>query len=206
MPLKWTIRTRAGDPNAQWSTGGVGDLAQAVLQAPAAVDDADAAARILSDGLDEIVQGLRTRTRRALSQALDLPAAKPVVDHNANGWFVPAKRGMLVVATAMLFHHRVQDHLPALRPAGYDGSWPPDSPEVCVNNPSTHWAFRKAWEGILAVDYRPVFETGRKALDALPSHPEMALMMRRLADTVGLYPTGSLACVMTCWVASFIAS
>ena len=186
LPLKWTIRTRAGDPNAQWSTGGVGDLAQAVLQAPAAVDDADAAARILSDGLDEIVQGLRTRTRRALSQALDLPAAKPVVDHNANGWFVPAKRGMLVVATAMLFHHRVQDHLPALRPAGYDGSWPPDSPEVCVNNPSTHWAFRQAWEGILAVDYRPVFETGRKALDALPSHPETALLMRRLADIVAI--------------------
>ncbi len=184
--LRWTLRTVAGSPNAQWYSGGVAELARAVLQSPAAVDDADAAARILSRGLDEVVQGLDTPTRRALARALDLPAGKPVVDHSANGWFVPAKRGMLVVATAMLFHHRVQSHLPALRPSGYNGPWPPYSPDDCINNESTLWAFSRAWEGILAVDYRPVFETGRKALGALPSHPQSALMIKNLAIDVGI--------------------
>ena len=184
LPLKWTIRTKAGDPDAQWSTGSIDELGQAVLQAPAAVDDADAAARILSDGLDEMVQRLRTPTRRSLAQALDLPAGKPVVDHSSNGWFVPAKRGMLVVATAMLFHNRVQNYLPPLRPFGYEGHWPPDNPAFCANSDAPIHAFNEAWRGILAVDYKPVFETGRTALAALSSDPDTALAVRSLADTV----------------------
>ena len=122
-----------------------------------------------------------------MSQALDLPAAKPVVDHNANGlvrslpsaecWW--SQRPCFFTTgcrTICPRYARPDTTAPGLR----------TPPKFASPNPSTLWAFRQAWEGILAVDYRPVFEIGRKALDALPSHPEMALMMRRLADIVAI--------------------
>ena len=183
-PLRWTLRTKAGDPAAQWSTGSVAQLAQTLRQVPNVLDDADVAARLLSDGLDSVVQRLKTPTRRALARALDLPAAKSKGGHDANGWFVAAKRGMLVVATAMLFHHRVQNHLPRECPDNHAGPWPPANPAACANSDAPIQAFSEAWRGILAVDYRPVFETGRAALEALSSDPDTALAVRSLADTV----------------------
>ena len=100
------------------------------------------------------------------------------------GTFVAAKRGMLVVATAMLFHHRVQDHLPLLCPPGYDGPWPPASAGQCAESGAPISAFREAWQGILAVDYRPVFETGRVALGALSADPDSGQAIGRLAEVV----------------------
>ena len=116
VPLRWTLRTKAGEPDAQWSTGSVVELAQTLLQVPNVLDDADVAAKLLSDGLDLMVQRLKVPTRRTLARVLDLPPAKTKSGSPNNGWFVPAKRGMLVVATAMLFHHRVHEHLPILPP------------------------------------------------------------------------------------------
>ena len=63
---------------------------------------------------------------RSLAGALDLPANKPGTGEKGNtgeGYRVAAKRGLLVLATAMLFHHRLQGHLPVLRPVGYDGGF-----------------------------------------------------------------------------------
>ena len=44
-------------------------------------------------------------------------------------------------------------------------------------------AFREAWRGILAVDYRPVFETGRTALAALSAEPDTGQAVAGLADS-----------------------
>ena len=130
--LTWTLRVKPGEPAKEWSTGSVGQLAQAVLQAPRSLSGADVAAQLLSDGLDTVVQRLKTPVRRALAQALDLPATKPGGKQQSDGYFVAAKRGMLVVATAMLFHHRVQEHLPVERPDNFDGPWPPASAVACA--------------------------------------------------------------------------
>ena len=108
-------------------------------------------------GHDAVVQRLKTPVRQALARALDLPATKPGGGEQSDGYFVAVKRGLLVVATAMLFHHRVQGHLPMQRPDGYDGDWPPASATGCAGQSSLINAFREAWRGILAVDYRPVF-------------------------------------------------
>ena len=89
---------------------------------------------------------------------------------------------MLVVATAMLFHHRLQGHLPAERPDGYDGDWPPASATGCAEQSAPINAFRAAWSGILAVDYRPVFETGRAALGALSADQDTGQAVRSLAE------------------------
>ena len=182
--LTWTLRLKPGEPAGEWSTGGLTQLAQAVLQAPHSLSGADVAAQWLSDGLDAAVQRLKTPVRRTLAQALDLPATKPQGGQHSDGYFVAAKRGMLVVATAMLFHHRVHQHLPAERPDGYDGEWPPASATVCAEQEAVISAFREAWRGILAVDYRPVFETGRTALSALSIDPDTAQAVSSLASVV----------------------
>ena len=182
--LTWTVRVKAGEPAGEWSTGGITQLAQAVLQAPRSLSGADIAAQMLSDGLDVVVQGMKTPVRRALARALDLPATKPGGGQQSDGYFVAAKRGMLVVATAMLFHHRVQGHLPAEPPNGYEGDWPPASATSCAEQDSVINAFREAWRGILAVDYRPVFETGRTALAELTADPDTGQGVRSLAEVV----------------------
>ena len=182
--LTWTVRVRAGEPSGDWSTGDVTQLAQAVQQAPRSLSGADVAAQLLSDGLDAVVQRLSTPLRQALAQALDLPATKPSGGEQSDGYFVAAKRGMLVVATAMLFHHRLQGHLPAEHPDGYDGDWPPARATECAEQSAPINAFREAWRGILAVDYRPVFETGRAALGALSADPDTGQAVRSLAEVV----------------------
>ena len=182
--LTWTVRVKAGEPPGKWSTGSVTQLAQAVQQAPNSLSGADVAARILSDGLDEVVGKLKTPVRRELARALDLPATKRKRGEGSDGYFVAAKRGMLVVATAMLFHHRVQGYLPAHRPDGYEGEWPPSTATECAEQDAVINAYREAWHGILAVDYRPVFETGRVALASLSADPDTGQAVRRLAEVV----------------------
>ena len=181
--LTWTLRTRAGDPVGEWAEGGVSQLAQAVQQAPRSLSGADVAAQQLSDALDTAVGRLTPAGREALAKALDLPATKG--GSAESRYQVATKRGMLVIATAMLFHHRVQTHLPAECPEGYDGSWPPLSAPACAEQDAVISAHQEAWRGILAVDYKPVFETGRTALAAIPSNPDTGQAVRALAQAVG---------------------
>ncbi len=182
--LTWTLRLKPDEPPGDWATGGVPQLAQAVRQAPGSLSGADAAAQILNDGLDVVVQGMSPAARRNLALALDLPPTKSGRGENGERYFVAAKRGMLVVATAILFHHRVQPYLPDVPPDGFDGVWPPDSASVCSEQASPISAFSEAWRGILAVDYRPVFETGRTALTALSADPDTGQAVSRLARVV----------------------
>ena len=186
--MNWTLRVKAGEPAEQWATGDAAMLARAVQQAPDSLSGADKAAQKLSDALDSAVGQLSANDHRNLAGALDLPANKPGTGEKGNtgsGYRVAAKRGLLVVATAMLFHHRLQGHLPELRPAGYEGEWPPASPAVCVEQSAAIAAFQEAWRGILAVDYRPVFLTGRAALGAISANPDNGLAVRNLAQVVG---------------------
>lgn len=181
--LTWTLRTRAGESVGAWSEGGVSQLAQAVQQTPGSLSGADVAAQQLSDALDLTVARLTPTGREALAKALDLPATKGATSAGER-YRVAAKRGMLVIATAMLFHHRVQAHLPAEQPEGYEEEWPPPSAPACAEQEEVITAHREAWRGVLAVDYKPVFETGRTALAALPADPDTGQAVRSLAATV----------------------
>ena len=187
--LLWTLRTRPDadwSPN-DWSRGGIAELCAAVKQAPAAFDDIDGAARILSQALDAAAARLTVAQRDRLARAVNLPAivAKKKGKTVSDGYFTTAKRGLLVVATAMLFHHRLHDHLPALRPTAWSGAWPPQAAAQCANDPlTTVDAFREAWAAILAVDYRPIFETALNALDALPVDTDGGQIVQTLARSV----------------------
>ena len=182
--LTWTLRLKAGEPVQGWAEGGVEQLARAVQQAPNSLSGADIAAQLLSDSLDAMVQRLKMPVRRAVALALDLPPTKASGGKQKDRYFVAAKRGMLVVATAMLFHQRVQEHLPVDPPRGYGGPWPPPTVSECALQPTPINGFREAWLSILAVDYRPVFETGRAALDALSIDLDTAQGLRNLANVV----------------------
>ncbi len=183
--LTWTLRVTAGAPEGDWSTGGIPQLAQAVQQVPRSLSGADVAAKLLSDGLDVAVQRLSGPVREALARALDLPPKKQKrTTSQSEKYAVAAKRGMLVVATAMLFHHRVQNYLPPAAPEGFDGAWPPATAVSCAEQDAPITAFREAWRGILAVDYRPVFETGRVALAALSADQDTSQAVQALAEVV----------------------
>ena len=170
--LLWAVREDA-QARAKWHAGGAGDLAAALRAVPQSAGDADSAAAALSKALDEAVSRMDEATRRTLADRLG-------IRHEDSR--KAAKRGMLVVATSMLFHHRLQGHLPAGRPAGWDGQWPPASPQTCAEGDAT--AHRAAWRAILAVDYKPVFETALAALDALPVDAGTTGMLRQLAASV----------------------
>ena len=170
--LLWAVRENV-KARADWQRGDADALADAVRAVPQAAGDADGAALVLSRALDEAVERMSAGTQRALADRLG-------IRHKDSR--KAAKRGMLVVATSMLFHHRLQGHLPAGRPAGWDGQWPPDSAQTCAAGSAvTH---RRAWEAILRVDYKPVFETAIAALDALPIDAGTTAMLRQLADSV----------------------
>ena len=186
--LTWTLRVKAGEPQGEWTEGGVAQLARAVQQAPDSLSGADVAAQKLSDALDAAVRQLGASVHQDLAKTLDLPAQYTggmAAGSIAEAYRVAAKRGLLVAATAMLFHHRLHGYLPAERPAGYDGEWPPAPAAVCAEQGAVISAFQEAWRGILEVDYRPVFDTGRAALAALAMHPNTGLAVRNLARAVG---------------------
>ena len=186
--LTWTLRVKPGEPAENWAKGDAAMLARAVQQAPDSLSGADKAAQKLSDALDAAVELLSASDRQNLARALDLPANRPGTGEEGDtrsGYRVAAKRGLLVVVTAMLFHHRLQGHLPGPRPAEYLGEWPPDSPAICADQGAVIGAFQEAWRGILAVDYRPVFQTGRAALGAISVSPNSGLAVRSLAQVVG---------------------
>ena len=191
----WAVRIRSdlgSGADARWSgPRGIPELAEAVRQAGAAVGDADRAAQILSGGLDAAVQRLSIPTRQTLAQTIDLRAEtaeekkRLPAQHRTKGYFVPAKRGMLVIATAMLFHHRVLAHLDAAPPPQWNGDWPPANPAQCAAEiEGTVSRFRRAWEAILAVDYRPVFATAIAALNAIEPHPDHAQAVHALTHTI----------------------
>ncbi len=184
--LQWTVRTSADAEwsDSDWSHGSVLDLCQAVRQAPASFDDVDGAAKILSQGLDAGAERLTKAQRRALAKVLNLPDLKTKTK-KTDGYLTAAKRGLLVVATAMLFHQRVLEHLPDKRPEQWQGEWPPKTAAACsLDRVTAIQEFDKAWEAILAVDYRPVFFAAREALAALPANIDAGHMVQALAKTV----------------------
>ena len=168
--LLWAVREDVKG-KAKWHRGDMDALAATLRVMPQAAGDADDAAARLSKALDAAVDRMSAETQQALADRLG-------IRHKDSR--KAAKRGMLVVATSMLFHHRLQGHLP--RPDNWVGDWPPPSARTCATLDAD--AHRRAWEAILRVDYKPVFETAIAALDALPIDAGTTAMLRQLADSV----------------------
>ena len=169
-----------GPADEGWVSGSLNQLASVIRLAPAQLGDPDYAADSLSDSLDTAVRKLNDTQKRMLASALDLPPSRPGRGRRTQDtrWDKAAKRALLVVATAVMFHSRLDNHLFELRPeydnrmqgspAPFTDEWPPEMAHRCVDAPAPISAFDQSWNLILALDYKPIFETARAAIQACP--------------------------------------
>ena len=187
--LLWTIR--AGDTEeTAWTSGNLDQLTSVIRLAPAQLGNPDFAAAALSNSLDAAVRRLDDGQKENLAQALDLPKQDKLNNKKVREpWNAPAKRALLVVATAVMFHSRLDVHLAGMRPESdnrlnppqpFTGDWPPTTAHRCANGPNPTGDFADAWNLILALDYKPIFETGHAALFSCPPDPAFA---GAIADT-----------------------
>ncbi len=190
--LVWAVRS-VGDGSAAWAYGDVNRLVSVIRLAPAQTGDPDAAAASLSDSLDEAVRRLSGEQKRMLAQALDLPAGKPRKGNRGAGarWDKAAKRALLVGATAVMFHSRLDSHLSGMRPdmdnrknppATFTDEWPPAMATRCAQSGDPVGAFLAAWDLILALDYKPIFATACAALHSCPAESGFADAIRTAAE------------------------
>ena len=183
----WAVRDAPGVP-PQWTAGNLEQLVSVIRLTPAQLGNPDYAAAALSSSLDEAVRRLSDTQKRLLAQTLDLPAARGGRD--GTRWNQAAKRALLVIATAVMFHSRLDSHLAGMRPdmdarssppQPFVAPWPPAMAHLCLEATDPIGAFRDAWNLILALDYKPIFETGRAAVQACPPDPAFAGAIRDTA-------------------------
>ena len=186
--LRWTVRD--GRPAAAWVGGDLEQLVSVIRLAPAQLGDPDTVAAVLSGSLDGAVLRLSETQKRLLAQALDLPPQTRNKRPARQPWDAPAKRALLVVATAAMFHSRLDVHLKDLRPEQdnrknppepFADDWPPHSARRCAESAAPIQDFRDSWNLILALDYKPIFQTGRAALGAVPPDPAFAAAVQDTA-------------------------
>ena len=199
--LMWTVRDGVED-GATWTSGDIDRLASVIRLTPAQLGNPDYAAAALSNSLDEAVRRLSEAQKRMLAHTLDLPSSKSGRGSRATvSWNHAAKRALLVVATAVMFHSRLDVHLAGLRPerdnrvgvdTPFSGDWPPNMAHRCAHSDDPISAFWDAWDLILALDYKPIFETGCAALHACPPDPAFSGAVRETASAA-LAVSGSIA-------------
>ena len=185
----WAIRSpdklQAGEAPI-WSEADAEELPRVIRLAPMQLGNPDHVAAALSDSLDVAVSYLNKTQRRFLAQRMDLPPYRT----GPARWDRAAKRALLVVATAVMFHSRLDNHLEAMRPS--DAEWPPKMAHLCADSDDPISDFSRAWNLILALDYKPIFETGRAAVQACPPDPAFTNAVRETAKAA-LAVAGNIA-------------
>ncbi len=174
LDLRWrTVYPRPLDYDEQDHAGNVSDLARHLSLLVANMGSPEAEAAKLDQALKTAITHLLNDDRRALAEALDLPTVIRGVDKSE----AAAKRGLLVVAAAAMFHARLDASftdlstrpvIDARHPDGrsYEGSWPPRRATECIAGTDPVLDLLDAWRLILAKDYRPVFQLACEALYA----------------------------------------
>ena len=195
--LVWTIRapnSRGASEDARWTEGPLGELASVIKLAPMQLGNPDLAAAGLSASLDRAVGRLSESQKREIARALDLPRSKKatrLAGQSASRWNHAAKRAMLVIATAMMFHSRLDSYRDELRPkldnrlpgrTAFSEEWPPAMAQVCVKDPDPTGAFGEAWDLWLAVDYKPIFGTAQSALNGCPQDSAFTAAVRETGE------------------------
>lgn len=82
-----------------------------------------------------------------------------------------AKRVLLIIASAAMFHARLDKHLSHMRPdidavtgKEFTKAWPPPTLVQCSKGQNTVEMLLDSWRSIMAINYRPIFESGRLIL------------------------------------------
>ena len=177
--LLHTLRTHKDRPSAaktEWKRDNLAQFVSVIRKVPDQLGDPDNLANALSFSLDLAVSRLSESQKQDLAASLDLPAGKLMKIEfgkaHSSRFNQAAKRAMLVIATAVMFHNSLDRHglekpLQDRRhqPARfYSGDWPPPRAMICAESDDPIGAFDDAWDLWLAVDYKPIFATARNAL------------------------------------------
>ena len=177
--LLHTLRSHKERPPAKktsWKRDHIPQLVSVIRKIPDQLGDPDEIANRLSFSLDRAVARLNESQKQELAACLDLPAGKPTKIETGyaltSRFNQAAKRAMLVVATAVMFHSQLDKHRHTIKPRDYAGEWSPASASQCANSADPIGAFSQAWELWLLVDYKPIFDTARSALQALAGSNE----------------------------------
>ncbi len=196
----WAVCGKAGKEPV-WTKGNLDQLASVIRLAPAQLGNPDFAAASLSVSLDRAAQRLTQYQKQELARALDLPPSETKSRNGGSAWDKAAKRSLLVVATAVMFHSRLDAYLSEMKEE-YDsrvsssepftGEWPPMMAHRCAEADDPLGAFRDAWSMILALDYKPIFQTARAALHACPPDPAFTEAVRDTARAA-LVVAGNIA-------------
>lgn len=176
-PRQEHLALDAGDPGtptdintrAQWTTCTVSELADRIRNVHKDIGDPDTIVGRLRDAVDAAAGRLSEDECRALGEGLGLGPQK-------DDWRPAARRALLIVASASIFHARLDPHLRTMQPVTdartnkkFKGSWSPANLNDCYRSDDTTSKLSDAWSLILAVDYKPIFESGVRVLDALHS-------------------------------------
>ncbi|MDE2638750.1 MAG: hypothetical protein OXI30_20470 [Chloroflexota bacterium] len=186
--LLHTLRSHKERPPAKktsWKRDHIPQLVSVIRKIPDQLGDPDEIANRLSFSLDRAVARLNESQKQDLAACLDLPAGKPTrsgASHALTSRFnQAAKRAMLVVATAVMFHSQLDKHRHTIKPRAYAGEWSPASASQCANSADPIGAFSQAWKLWLLVDYKPIFDTARSALQALAGSNEFTAAVQIVA-------------------------
>ncbi len=182
--LSWALL-----PERTFTSGNAASLAAVLRRVPQDHGDPDRIAKSLDVALEQAVQMLSAAQRAQLCAALDLPTARIVNGRERDVSEAAAKRALLVLACAAMFHTRLDDHLvletrPAVHSATdepYMGPWPPAMNSACVASSDVVGAIEAAWQAILAIDYRPIFESACRVLRAPAQNPRWTDAVRKVA-------------------------
>ena len=125
--LLWTVRDPAAPAPAaaDWSAGNLDQLVSVIRLTPAQLGDPDSVAAALSSSLDGAVARLSEGQKRELAKTLDLPESAGSAKGNALD--TAAKRALLVIVTAVMFHARLDSHRHTLRPEFDNRTVPPST-------------------------------------------------------------------------------
>ncbi len=186
--LLHALRSHKERPPAKktsWKRDNISQLVSVIRKIPDQLGDPDEIANRLSFSLDRAVARLSESQKQDLAACLDLPAGKPTKIEPGyaltSRFNQAAKRAMLVVATAVMFHSQLDKHRHIIKPRAFKGDWSPARASQCAESDDPIGAFSQAWKLWLAVDYKPIFDTARSALQALSGSHEFAAAVRVVA-------------------------
>ena len=208
--LLHSLRTYKDRPPAnqtQWTRGNIAQLASVIRRIPDQLGDPDNVAHFLSGSLDRAIARLSESQKIDLAENLDLPKGRPISFEfgsvQPSRYNQAAKRAMLVIATAVMFHARLDKHRHEITPLwdhryspprSYDGEWPPETASHCAESADPVGEFADAWDLWLVIDYKPIFATARNALRGLAQDRAFSAAIQTVAraalrvvrDIVGL--------------------
>ena len=178
----YTVRTHKNRPTAsssEWSRVSIAELVSVIRKIPDQLGEPDEIAKRLAFSLHHATSRLSRSQKIDLVQHLDLLSGESIAVESSSSqtrkYNQAAKRAMLVIATAVMFHSQLDNHRREITPLwdqrftpprAFDGDWPPTTAGQCAESEDPVGEFSKAWDLWLVVDYRPIFDTARSALQA----------------------------------------